>query len=89
MIAKILTMLLGLTLVVLVACGTAEEPAPTSPPAAEPTAAPASGQASQPTATPQAAAPPAEAKVSSETITIMIGDFASERFDYTFNVPAQ
>jgi peptide/nickel transport system substrate-binding protein len=95
MIAKILTMLLGLTLVLVLACGSAAEPTAVSDPtattaadaapAAEPTAVPATGETSQPTATPQMAAPPAEVEVNPGTVIWMIGSFGNERFDYTFN----
>jgi len=97
MIAKILRMLLGLTLALAVACGSAAEPTaipdPTrlpgqsaeTAPAAEPTAAPAMGETVQPTATPQAVAPPAEVEVNPGKLTIMVGDFANERFDNAFS----
>ena len=88
--------LLGLTLAVAVACGSAAPeqtavPEPTATqaadtaPAAEPTAAPVESATSQPTATPQMAAPPAEVEVNPGTVTWMIGSFGNERFDYTFN----
>ena len=80
MIPKILTTLLGLTLILIVACGSAAEP--TAAPAAEPTAAPAMGDTSQPTAVPQVADPPAEVEVNPGKLTIMVGDLANERFDY-------
>jgi peptide/nickel transport system substrate-binding protein len=84
MIAKILTMLLGLTLVLAVACGAAEQPSePTAAPAAEPTAA-AKSKPTQPTATPQMAALPAQVEVNPGKLTIMVGDLASEQFDGTF-----
>ena len=100
MIAKILTMLLGLILVLAVACGSAAEPTavpdPTplpgqsaeTAPAAEPTAAPVVGEApqSQPTPIPELTDPPApaEVEVNPGKLIIMMGDLASERFDYTF-----
>jgi len=83
MIAKILTMLLGLALVLAVACGRAAEP--TAAPAAEPTTAPVESATSQPTATPQMAAPPAEVEVNPGKVTVMIGNFGNERFDQVFN----
>ena len=96
MATRILMILLGLTLAVAVACGTAAPeptavPDPTATqvadaaPAAEPTAAPVESATSQPTATPQMAAPPAEVEVNPGTVTWMIGSFGNERFDYTFN----
>ena len=48
-----LTILLGILLILAVACGTAEAPDPTAVPASEPTAAPAEGGTPQPTAVPQ------------------------------------
>jgi ABC-type transport system substrate-binding protein len=84
MIAKILTILFGLTLVLIVACGSSPAaPEPTVAPA-EPTAAPAGSETSQPTATPQMAAPPAEVEVNPGKLTIMVGDLANERFDNVF-----
>jgi ABC-type transport system substrate-binding protein len=78
--------LLGLTLVLAVACGGAPAaPDPTTAPAVEPTAAPAVGETAQPTPTPQAASPPTEVEVHSGKVTWMIGSFGNERFDYTFN----
>src|SRR5919106_5098484 len=88
MAAKILTILLGLPLVLAVACGgapAAPEPTATqvadTAQAAEPTAAPVVGETAQPTATPQAVAPPAEVEVNPGKLTIMIGDLGNERFD--------
>ena len=92
--AKILTMLLGLILVLAVACGSAAEPTavpdPTplpgqsaeTAPAVEPTAAPVEIATSQPTATPQVVAPPAEVEVHPGKVTIMVGGLGSERFDF-------
>jgi len=86
MIAKLLTMLLGLTLILIVACGSAAEP--TAAPAAEPTAAPVVSATSQPTDTPQMADPPAEVEVNPGKLTMMVGDLATERFAYAFaNAP--
>jgi peptide/nickel transport system substrate-binding protein len=93
MISKgILPILLALTLILAVACGTAEAPdptamaEPTTAPADEPTAAPAADDTSQPTATPQAVAPPAEVEVYPGELRLMVGDFASERFDVAFSL---
>jgi peptide/nickel transport system substrate-binding protein len=87
MIAKILTTLLGLTLVLAVACGSAAPPAPeaTTAPAAEPTAAPVQSETAQPTAAPQMADPPADVEVNPGKVTWMIGNFGNERFDPTFS----
>jgi peptide/nickel transport system substrate-binding protein len=84
MMAKILTMLLGLTLVLVVACGSAAEP--TTVPADEPTAAPVESDTSQPTATPQVAAPPAEVEVNTGTLVFMIAGWGNERFTYNYSV---
>ena len=64
-----------------VACGAA---ATATPPAASPTAAaPASGTGAAPTAAPQPTAAPS-AVVPTGKVTIMVGDFANERFDAVF-----
>jgi peptide/nickel transport system substrate-binding protein len=81
MVVKIQAALLMLTLVLLLACGTAETPDPTAAPASEPTAAAVDGDRSQPTSTPQMADPPAEIEVHPGKVTIMIGDLGNERFD--------
>jgi ABC-type transport system substrate-binding protein len=86
MAAQLLRTLLGITMVLAVACGTAEVPDPTampdatSAPAAEPTS-PVVDETSQPAATPQVAASPAEVEVHPGKLTIMVGDLATERFD--------
>jgi peptide/nickel transport system substrate-binding protein len=80
-----LTILLGILLILAVACGTAEAPDPTAVPASEPTAAPAEGGTPQPTAVPQEAAPPAQVEIYAGEVKIMVGDFASERFDIVFS----
>jgi hypothetical protein len=85
--ATVLTILLGLTLVLTVACGGAPAaPEPTIATAAEPTPVSGAGEISQPTPTPQATAPPAEAEaeVNPGKLTIMVGDFGNERFDQAF-----
>jgi len=76
--------LLGIILILAMACGTAEAPDPTAAPAAEPTAAPLVSETSQPTATPQMAAPPSGVEVHPGKLTIMVSDLANERFDRTF-----
>src|SRR5918992_5240638 len=80
-----LTILLSVSLLVAVACETAEAPVPTAVPASEPTAAPMGGETPQPTAVPQEAAPPAEVEIYAGDVKIMVGDFASERFDIVFS----
>ncbi len=77
----ILPTLLTLTLILAVACGTAEAPDPTAAPAAEPTAASAGSDTSQATATPQMAAPPAEVEVNPGQLTWMVAGWGAERFD--------
>src|ERR671918_1737749 len=86
MVAKLVT-LLGIIMVLAVAFGGAPAaPEPTTAPAAEPTAALGVGETSQPTATPQAAAPPTEVEVNPGELMVMVGDFASERFDVAFSL---
>jgi peptide/nickel transport system substrate-binding protein len=83
MVAKLVT-LLGIIMVLAVACGgapAAPEPTATSAPAAEPTTAPGEGETSQPTATPQMAAPPAEVEVHPGPLTWMVAGWGAERFD--------
>jgi hypothetical protein len=76
MIAKILTMLLGLTLILAVACGTAEAPEPTaaSPTRANPTSAPTvvAGPTFTPTAAPTATALPPEVVSARDNITLVV-----------------
>jgi len=81
MIPKILTMLLGLTLILIVACGSAADTAPKG----ESTVAPAVAEISQPTAVPQVAEPPPQVEVNPGKLTIMVGDLGNERFDYVFS----
>ena len=79
--AKLVT-LLGIIMILAVACGGAPAaPDPATSPAAEPTAAPGVGETSQPTATPQAAAPPAEVEVHPGPLTWMVAGWGAERFD--------
>jgi peptide/nickel transport system substrate-binding protein len=80
-----LKILLGLTLVLALACGGAPAaPEPTIATVAEPTPVSGAGETSQPTATPQAIAPPAEAEVNPGKLTIMVGSLDNERFDRAF-----
>jgi peptide/nickel transport system substrate-binding protein len=87
MAARMLTILVGLILILAVGCGSAAPPEadPTDAPAVEPTAV-GPGNSSQPTATPQTAAPPAEVEVYSGELVVMVGDFASERFDVAYSL---
>ena len=90
--ATILKILLGLTLVLAVACGSAPaapDPAATSSAASDaaPTTAPTVPVASdtaQPTSTPQMAPSPAEVEVNPGKLTIMVGGFGTERFESAF-----
>ena len=85
MAIRIVMILLGLSLILAVACGrTPAAPELTAAPAAEPTTAPVVGETVQPTAAPQAVAPPADVEVNPGKLTIMVGDFATERFDVVF-----
>jgi ABC-type transport system substrate-binding protein len=95
MATRIVMMLLGLTLVLAVACGSAAEPTavpdPTATqaagtaPAAETTAAPVESDTSQPTAVPQVADSPADVEVNPGKLTIMVGYLGNERFNYGFH----
>jgi peptide/nickel transport system substrate-binding protein len=81
MVTKLVT-LLGIIMVLAVACGGAPAaPDPNTVPAVEPTAAPVEGETSQPTSTPQAAAPPAEVEVHPGPLTWMVAGWGAERFD--------
>ena len=72
MVAKLVA-LLGIIMVLTVACGGAPAaPDPNTAPAAEPTTVPGVGETSQPTATPQMAAPPAEVEVQPGPLTWMV-----------------
>ncbi len=88
MLIKVVTILLGLTLALLLACGSAPAaPDPTatsSAPAAEPTAVPVLGETSQPTATPLMAPSPEGVEVKPGKLTIMVGSLDNERFDRAF-----
>jgi peptide/nickel transport system substrate-binding protein len=85
MATRIAMVLLGLTLILAVACGGAPAaPETTAAPATDPTAAPIESATSQPTSTPQVAAPPSEVEVNPGKLTIMVGDFSGERFDNVY-----
>src|SRR5918999_2107531 len=77
-------LLIGIILVLAVACGTAEAPDPTAAPAADPTAVTATRDTSQPTPASQEVAPPAQVEVNPGTLTIMVGEMDNERFDVAF-----
>jgi len=79
---------LALLLVLAVACGSAAAPeTPTASP--QPTAAPGTGATpttgTTPTASPQETTTPGEVQVHPGRVNIMVGDFASERFDIVFS----
>ena len=81
---RIITPILALLLVLALACGTAAPEADTAtsaPPAAAATTAPAA-----PTAAPEAMAEPEEAmvKVNPGKLTIMVGNFGTERFESAY-----
>jgi ABC-type transport system substrate-binding protein len=94
MVTKIIIILLGLTLALAVACGSAPaapDPTATSPAApasdAAPTTAPTAPVASdtaQPTSTPQMAPSPAEVEVNPGKVTLLTEQFGTERFDPVF-----
>jgi peptide/nickel transport system substrate-binding protein len=93
MVTKIVIILLGLTLTLAVACGsspaapdptvTSAAPALDAAPTTVPTA-PVASDTAQPTSTPQMAPSPAEVEVNPGKLTIMMGDFADERFGAVF-----
>ena len=84
MTVKIVTILLGLIMVLAAACGSSAEPAPDS--TVPPTVASGAGAASQPNAVPQVVDPPIEAEVFAGELRVMVGDFASERFDVAYSL---
>jgi peptide/nickel transport system substrate-binding protein len=96
--ASILKILLGLTLVLAVACGGAPAaPVPTATSPAAPASdtapttaltAPVASDTAQPTSTPQLAPTPAEVVVNPGKLTIMVGDLFNERFDNVFGTGA-
>jgi hypothetical protein len=82
MATRKVTILIGLTLVLLAACGTAEAPEPTTAPAAEePTSSPVMSETSQPTDEPQSVDSPADVEVHPGKVTWMVADLGNERFD--------
>jgi peptide/nickel transport system substrate-binding protein len=91
--AKMLRILLGLTLILAVACGSAAEPTaapdPTATQAADtaPTTAPAPvvAETPQPTPVPLMVDPPTQTEVNPGKLTIMVANVANERFDLVFN----
>jgi peptide/nickel transport system substrate-binding protein len=84
MVTKLVT-LLGIIMVLAVACGGAPAaPESTITTAVEPTPVSGRGETSQPTAIPQATAPPAEVEVNPGKLTIMVGSLGNERFDRLF-----
>ena len=84
MAVKIVYLLLGLVLVLAVACGSSA--APESSQGSAPSDGSGAGAATQPTAVPQAADEPTDVLVNAGELKIMVGDFASERFDVAYSL---
>jgi len=84
MATRALTILLSLILILAVACGSTAAPAPA--PAAAPSTASGSEPASQPTAVPQAVESTGGSEVYAGDLKVMVGDFASERFDVAYSL---
>ena len=82
MATKMASIFLGLILVLAVACGsTAAQDSTVAP-----TSASGSEATSQPTAIPQAVESPGEVEVYAGELKVMVGDFASERFDVAYSL---
>jgi peptide/nickel transport system substrate-binding protein len=91
MVAKLILLLLGLVPVMAVACGSAAAPGTDSTDAATvasgaPTVASGSGEATPPTAMPEMTDPSGEVTVYPGELKVMVGDFASERFDVAYSL---
>ena len=84
MAVKMVSLLLGLVLVLTVACGSS------APPESAQTSAPSDGSsagaATQPTAIPQVTDESKDVGVNPGELKIMVGDFASERFDVAYSL---
>ncbi len=85
MAMKILRILLGLTLVFVLACGAAATATPPLTSAPQPTTVQPTARAAVAPATPAPTPAPA-AKVNPGKLTIMLGSLGNERFDYGFAV---
>jgi peptide/nickel transport system substrate-binding protein len=91
MAIRIVMVLLALTVILVIACGsapaapdptaTSSAPASDAAPTTAPTA-PVASDTTQPTSTPQMAVPPAEVEVNPGKLSIMVGGLGSERFDF-------
>lgn len=84
MAVKIVYLLLGLVLVLAVACGSSA--APESSQGSAPSDGSGAGAATQPTAVPQVADESTDVLVNAGELKIMVGDFASERFDVAYSL---
>jgi peptide/nickel transport system substrate-binding protein len=74
--------LLAIALLAAIACGTAAPPEPEA--VGDPEVAPVVEATPMATAVPEAVTAPSEVEVHPGKLTIMVGDFGSERFDSTF-----
>jgi len=84
MALKIVSLLLGLVLVLAVACGSSA--APKSDQASAPSDGSSAGAVTQPTAIPQITDESMGVVVNPGELKIMVGDFASERFDVAYSL---
>ena len=84
MAVKMVSLLLGLVLVLTVACGSSA--APESAQTSAPSDGSSAGAATQPTAIPQVKDEPKDVGVNPGELKIMVGDFASERFDVAYSL---
>jgi ABC-type transport system substrate-binding protein len=85
LIERIIFPVLALLLVLAVACGSAAEPAPADVQPADTSGnqqpPPAPVEVDTPTPVPQVVAEPAEVEVHPGKVTLLVGDFGTERFD--------
>ena len=84
MAVKMVSLLLGLVLVLTVACGSSA--APESAQTSAPSDGSSAGAATQPTAIPQVTDESKDVGVNPGELKIMVGDFASERFDVAYSL---
>jgi peptide/nickel transport system substrate-binding protein len=84
MALKIVSLILGLVLVLAVACGSSA--APKSDQASAPSDGSSAGAVTQSTAIPQIADESMDVVVNPGELKIMVGDFASERFDVAYSL---
>ena len=83
---RIITILFFPILLLALACGSSAEPAATQQPVVATSPAPVAAPVDQPTAVPQEVESPAEVEVYAGELKIMVGDFASERFDVAYSL---